>query len=770
MYLFHRLAILLTLAMFYSVAVHAAELEEVIVVAQHKEENLQEVPIAVTALGADRLEKSDIFDAATIAQNVPNLAFAEFAPGQSVYALRGISSVDDGAGLDNSVALFLDGVYIGRQAGINFDMFDLERIEVLRGPQGTLFGRNAIGGAINVVTRAPSDEFTYKASLTAGNESIIRYQGYVSGEISEGLTYKLVVNHRSHGGFVRNIALNKDQQDEDQTSLRGQLLWQGATSSWLLGFDSMSDEREDMGRTPISPGLAGNHRNNLLAHQLNGGGVRIATSPFDGFSKRGANGVSLQGNIDMDKGGLTLITALRNADTDWEMASNGIGLGATKAVAAAGTVPVDEVIDDIVEDISTLSLEARWTSDLDGSFNYTAGVYFFTEETERAEQFKLTAASMYNTSSPIRTTAYGSSMLQTFRLLSPNNGQRVVGSEYGAGFNETTSYALYAQATYDFSDSLSIDFGGRFTNDSKDYRALTINCGHTTNPVYMANPQVCGSLTRGSLRLLNETFDVRTDNSWSNFSPKATLNYQLAEDKLVYFGIARGFKSGGYAGSQGVSTAAIRPVEQEIATNYELGFKGDFGTIFRLNATVFNIDYQDLQVVRFGPVPNSTFGTFLTTNIGEATISGAELEWTYFMTDNLRFDGFYAYLDTQTKDLIIPTTSGNRDVSGGDLRQAPETSYRYALNYTLGALNANLSFSHTGEQLNDYVDLRTRIDAFNLLDAYVEYDFSDNLNLRLWGKNLLGDDYIQHSYVIGPGIIGVWGPPMTVGLSVTFNN
>ena len=127
-------------------------LEEVVVTAQHRAENVQDVPIAVSALGADELKQADIFDAGSIAQHVPGMVYAEFSPGQAIISMRGISSADDGAGLDNSVALFLDGVYIGRGASINFDMFDLERLEVLRGPQGTLFGRNAIGGAISVIS------------------------------------------------------------------------------------------------------------------------------------------------------------------------------------------------------------------------------------------------------------------------------------------------------------------------------------------------------------------------------------------------------------------------------------------------------------------------------------------------------------------------------------------------------------------------------------------------------------------------------------------
>ena len=149
---------------------------------------------------------------------------------------------------------FLDGIYMGRLAGINFDMFDLERIEVLMGPQGTLFGRNAIGGAINVITSKPTEETSGKVAVTVGNEGILRYQGLVSGSLSENLLGKIVFNHREHDGYVRNTLLNKDVQDEDYTSVRGQLLWRNDNSEWLLNADYMEDDRGDIGRAPIVNG------------------------------------------------------------------------------------------------------------------------------------------------------------------------------------------------------------------------------------------------------------------------------------------------------------------------------------------------------------------------------------------------------------------------------------------------------------------------------------------------------------------------------------
>ena len=201
----------------------AGHLEEVLVTATHRTENLQDISVTVTAISGADMEKADIFDPTTIALRVPGMTYGEFAPGQAIISLRGVSSADDGAGLDNSVALFLDGVYIGRSAAINFDMFDLERLEVLRGPQGTLFGRNAIGGAINAVTSKPTEETTAKFGLTVGNEGILRYRGLLSGPFSDSLRGKVSFTHREHDGFVRNVILGTDIANEDQTSIRGEL-------------------------------------------------------------------------------------------------------------------------------------------------------------------------------------------------------------------------------------------------------------------------------------------------------------------------------------------------------------------------------------------------------------------------------------------------------------------------------------------------------------------------------------------------------------------
>jgi iron complex outermembrane receptor protein len=729
-----------------------SQIEEVVVTAQHRAQSIQDVPITVTAISAAELEAGNIFDIGSIAYNVPGMTLGEFAPGQALISLRGVGSADDGAGLDNSVALFLDGIYMGRSAGTNFDMFDLERIEVLKGPQGTLFGRNAIGGAINVITAKPTQETVGKAALTLGSEGILRYQGLFSGSLSENLAGKLVVNHREHDGFVRNTLLNKDVQDEDYSSVRGQLLWTTDNSEWLLSADYMEDDRGDIGRAPI---VNGNFDYIGAAVSLGAGRPGTTASPTDGFNAREAGGISLQGDMNYATGKLTSITGVRSTETDWEMPSVGAPLGGGFNLAA-GVFGAD-VVDDIEEEIDTFSQEFRWTSELDGNFNYVAGLYYFTEDTDRQEQFRIDRNTVAT-------------------------GQVVVGNEWTRTQNETTSYAVYGQGSWDLTEQWKVTLGARYTKDDRDYIASATNCGLSDEEILsagFADTSNCifgGNRVGSSLRIVAEAFIAPASDDWDDFSPMLSVQYR-PNDNVMYFGtVSTGYKSGGFAGSQGVQSAATNPVDPEGVTNFELGFKGDFlNNTLRLNGTVFMMDYEDLQVVRFGPVPNSVFGTFQTTNIGSADISGLEMDFAWYATDRLRISGNYSYLDTEANDLILNGFAGPSDFSGLPLRQSPENSYSLTMNYNLptasGEYDFRVQFNHQDEQHFDFASIGDTISpSHDLIDARISWKSNDEkYAVALWGQNIGDEEYVSHSYRIGPGTIGVWGAPATYGVTGTVN-
>ncbi len=736
----------------------SSAIEEIIVTAQHREQSIQDVPISVSALNEELIEKADIFDANSISVQVPGFTFAEFAPGQALLSFRGITSVDDGAGLDNSTAAFLDGVYIGRLAGINFDLFDIEQIEVLKGPQGTLFGRNAIGGVINIATKKPQQEFAAKVGLTVGNEGIFRYQGYVTGGITDSLSGKLVVNHREHDGFVRNVFLNTDTRDEDQTSFRGQLRWQHENMDWVLSADTMTDERAGPGRFPLADGMPVTG----IAESLNAGLTNPFTtaSPVEGFTDREISGISLQGDIEFSNGTLTTITGVRSVESSWEMPSIGVPLIGGFDLDA-GVFGID-VIDDIEEEIDTFSQEFRWTSNLDGKFNYVAGLYFFTEDTDRAEQFRLDSNTVAT-------------------------GQIVIGNEWTRTENETTSYAVYFQGDYQINDQWSATLGARWTRDERDYVASAANCDLTDQEIIDAGLSlaVCtfnglsndinGSRVNGSLNIVEEAFIAEADASFTDFSPKASVQFR-PNDSIMYFAtVSTGYKAGGFAGSQGVESAATAVVDPEDAINYEFGFKGDFfNDTLRLNATAFFVDYTDLQVVRFGPVPNSAFGSFQTTNIGSADISGLELDFIWQITEQFRLSGNYGYLDTEANDLVLETFTGEADFSGLPLRQAPENTYAltadYALQTRIGAIDFRVQYNHVDENHHDFSTLdETVTNDHDLVDARVAWTSNDGkYNVALWAKNLTDEAFSSHAFRIGPGSIAVWNDPRTVGVTGTF--
>lgn len=729
-------------------AVDDNRIDEIIVTSTFRATNVQDVPISVAVLGIEQISKADIHDAGGIANNVPGLQYSEFSPGQALFSMRGVGSFDDGAGLDNSVALFLDGVYIGRGAGVNFDMFDLERIEVLKGPQGALFGRNTIGGAISVITQKPSDEFSAKVAVTAGNEGIFRAQGMITGPITDNLSGKVVASLRKHDGFVRNTLLNIDLNDEDTVSVRGQLRLALEGSEWILSSDYMNDDRAAGGRFPV---VNGNFDYVGTSETLGANKPQTSTSPIEGFSKREVYGTSLTGNIAFDKGILTTITAYRSVETHWAMPSVGAPLGGGFNLdAGVYGADVNDVID---EEVDTFSQELRWTSELGGSYGFVVGAFFFTEKTDRTEQFKID----FN---------------------SEATGQITVGNEYTRTENKSTSYAVYGQAQWDFADQWSLFVGGRYSHDKKDYVASAVNCGMDEVDRAAAgfpNFAPCAS-GNSSLRIIAETFRRGAKQSWDDFSPMASLQYHPNENVMVYATLSTGYKSGGFAGSQGVASAATNPVDKEGVTNYEVGFKSDLadGTV-RFNAVAFFMDYTDLQVVRFGPVAGSEFGTFQTTNIGSADIKGVEVELNWAITDNFTLSGSYAYLDTEAKDLEFELLSGLVNFSGLPLRQAPENSYNIIADYEValdndgGSLNINAQLSHTDDSHNDFVTAsQTLNQAKTLLSGSMTWtSSSEQFKVSLWGKNLTNKAYVAHAYFIGPGTIGVWGAPRTFGVTAT---
>ena len=711
-------------AALFSVSIMAQNLEEVVVTAQRRAENLQDVPIAISAFNENAIEKADIRDLTDIATRVPGLTFSPFSPGQNIIALRGASSSDDGAGTDSSIAIFIDDVYLGRASNINPELFDLQRIEVLRGPQGTLYGKNTIGGAINIVSTRPNKEqFEGKLKLGIGNYNRRDAALLLTGPLSEQWAAKVSVTSRKRDGWVDNVALNKKLKDDDSQGIRGQLLFSGNNFTALMSADYSSLDVEDMGRIPIvteGPAFWAQNVPGSYAELCAGRDHTCSAGPVDGYAKKDAWGVSAKLTREMG-GELISITAYRENEADWNMDSTGTPASPLPAFLFGF------VNDDIFDETAQFTQELRWVSGIGEDINYVAGLWFSSEETDRTECFDNDA-----TTSDCTPDADGGA------------------TDWYRQVNETTSYAVFGQFDWSLADSWVLTLGGRYSYDKKE---------------------IDNDANKGDFVVINQTFANAVHANWSAFTPRISLSYQPADHINLYGAVAKGFKSGGFAAAP-QDIAFTKPLGQEEALSYELGFKADVGNSVRLNMAVFFTEYEDLQIQTFGPSPDVTFGTFQTFNSGEAEILGVELEATWLVTEHLTLSGFYNYQDSEFINTNVPG-SIFPDQSGQDMIRAPDAKYSIDLDYVqpLGGdaeLAFNLNYRYTGDQRGELEPWAIQPE-FKLLDARITWASSDaHWSLDLWGKNLADEEYIAHLYTIASSVVAVYGDPRMYGASATY--
>ena len=722
--------------------VHAEGLEEVIVTAQKREQSLQDVAVSVTALSTQVIEEADIHDLEGVASRTPSLNYSPFSPGQVIITLRGASSSDDGAGTDNSTALFLDDVYLGRGSNINFELDDIERIEVLRGPQGTLYGRNTIGGAINVVSRKPSVEESYGGiNLSTGNYNLRQASGYYSVPLSDNWAIKVSASSRQRDGWGENVLIpNANERNQNTQTGRLQLLWQGDKTSVLQTFDANYLDIEDIGRIPIAGNSNGNDPIGAALNQY-----RIDTglttydrdtlaNPINGFSKREAYGYSLKLIHELDEETtLEYIAASRSSTADWEMDS----------VGASSTALTDNIYDDTEQVSSELRLHHAYDV-----WNITYGLWLYSEITDREESFDV----------------YGVSLNpdETLSHLTP------VWIDSYRQKNETTSYAFFGQSEVSLYNEgmIYMILGLRYSVDEKTIDSTSVD---GSNAVAGAN------------FIINSNFSDTRSADWADLTYKLTLGFRLTEDHHLYLDYSTGFKSGGFAAAP-TAVEHLDPLRPETAVNIELGYKGKLTEAVQLNLTYFNTEYTDLQYQLFGPAaddpstPNineqSSFGFFRTFNASDASISGLELELQVKPSEYFFLGLTYTFNDSEYKDAQRLHTGGNFD--GKRLLRVPEHKASLLLSgdvpYSDGYIfRWVLDYRYEDETLHDLSNDLGVSPAHAIFDARMAFIFPQGFELALWGRNLADEVWVQHIYTIGPGTIAVFGEPLTTGFSFKYS-
>ena len=713
----------------------AAALEEITVTAQRRSESLQTVPIAITALTAADMERTGVHELGSLAGQVPGLTFSPFAVGQNIISLRGVSSNDDGAGTDNSVAVFVDDVYAGRVSNINQEMFDVDRVEVLRGPQGTLYGRNTIGGAINIVSSRPqTDGLDAKASVDVGNYGRHDFSGLITGPLGDGWAGKLVVSTRKADGWAHNVVLDTREHDDDALSMRGQLLRTGTRTELLLTIEASQIRDADMARTPLSnvTGSLGNLRSAYESLCGPEPDPTCATNPYHGYQRQSSYGASAKFTAHLTSStDLISITAWHRTYNQWSMDSLG-------AVIPLGN--------DVWDNTKEATEELRLVSSPTEHVKYVAGIWLSREDTNRLRLFLLQTDALFDP--PIST--------------DPNDMDRY------RGIDRTLSEAAFGQVDWEFADRWTLTAGGRYSYDHK----------HMDNDAFHG--------PSGIFEIIPFTFANEVEAGWSKFTPKLSLSYRPSEALNLYATAAEGFKSGGFAASP-TSVAETAPLRPEVADSLELGAKLEIARRLRANLAVFDTHYKDLQIQSFGPPPGCAppcFGVFETFNAGGARAKGAELELTWLPLDNLTLTASYGYLDAKFTTVYLPNASvftaldgthyDLRNQSGQDMLRAPRNKASVEAKYTVslgtrGAVEASSNYAYTGSQRGELEPYAIQ-PSFGLVGARLGWlSPSDEFEVSLWGRNLADRAWVSHVYTIANEVFGVYGEPRTYGLMLNWN-
>jgi iron complex outermembrane receptor protein len=690
----------------------AASLSGITVTARKREETLQDVPIAVTAYAAETLDKLNVEDLGDLDAFVPNLTiYAARGSTSTVTAyIRGVGQADPLWGVDPGVGIYLDDVYIARPQGALLDVFDVERIEVLRGPQGTLYGKNTIGGAIKYVSAPLDEDFYGRASLTVGNYNQGDIKASVNAPLGNGWVARVAAASMHRDGYGENLVTRQEVSDKEILAARATLGYVGNPDFWAKFTVDWMDDQSGVRAAQM---LAANRFAPALAPLDDRYDVRNGMPNINDTSMFGAS-MTLNWNLG-EAWTLKSITAYRESDTETNIDFD--TLPAT--IADVKAFYADE----------QTSQEFQLNYDDAGAFRGVAGLYWFTGEA-------------------------GGQVLNNFFGLSFGDTQGVV---------DTDSIALYGEGTWDLTEQWSITAGLRWTDEEKT--ADVYNIGYTDATFTVPSGVVAADFTDSV--------------SFSNFSPKISVDYRWDENTLFYGLMSRGFKSGGF-NIRAQATAVPRsrlPFDDEKVTSYEIGAKNAFmdDTVF-LNLAYFYNDYEDIQLSVFTEVPGSNppifFGDFA--NAGAGTVQGIEAEYAIQFSDSFSVQGNLAWLDAEYDEFI----SSGVDISDSQkFTNAPEFSGAISGLHTLalasgGSLTSRVTYSYQ-DDVYPTTDLSEAIrqDGYGLLSAGFIWQTGGAWSFALEGSNLTDKVYRTTGYNIGAlGILtGFYGPPRTYSLTARYD-
>jgi iron complex outermembrane receptor protein len=700
----------------------AGGLEEVVVTAQRREESAQSVGIAMSVLSGQSLADKSIVYINDLQNAVPSLQVEPaFGSSQPQFRLRGVGFIDYTSNNTSPVGVSLDGVAFALPIQTQGQLFDIDRVEVLRGPQGTLYGRNTTGGEINFISNRPTAETHAGFSLEYGSHNEVNADGFVSGAIADGLTGRLSVATEQGGAWQRNRVTGQSLGDKDKVAVRGQLQWEPAEAfNFRLGVHWAQDKSDEQGLyllQPFKPGAPGAPTISAdTSRYVTGWALNPAFAKIIGIradSKPGLNnsnnGADLTANIDFGAAKLTSITAynklIRREYGDWD------------------ATQFDDSDEYLNSDFNVFSQELRLASTGSGPLQWVAGVFYSNEDLHENFDSDLTDR-------------LGGIALTTYEQVA-------------------NSVGVFAQGSYQITDSFKATLGVREDHETRELKGL--------NTSFVPGvPSFTGGALGSSIT--------------SNLpSGKFELDYEALAGTMIYGSISRGVKSGGFTAHNTTVSALAEPFEPEKLTAYEIGVKSDVTRTLRVDTSVFYYRYKDQQILGkiFDDAVQDYIGRFVNAN---SRISGGEVEVEWHPTSAFAISQYAGFAEGYYTGKLL-----NSDVPPVDYNGRPESfpkwSYGGDVSYSwnLGAYSltaeSNYSFHDTYSQFfllgsNDFT-----IPKYWLANANLSLSPASGASwtVTLWGRNIFDKSYdITRNFFLPTSEVAAAGEPTTVGIRLTY--
>ena len=763
--------------------------DEVVVTARKREEAAQSVPIPITALGAAQLDGRNITEIKDIEKLTPNMQFDAQGINSTVtnVFLRGIGQTNWSATQDPKIGIYIDGVYLSRAQGGLVDLMDIERVEVLRGPQGTLFGRNTTAGLVHIITKAPSDEIEGMVSLGIGtaNHEVVR--GMLNLPVSERLSARFSIMSKETDGFIINMATGDKQGNEDSQSMRASLMYTGEIYDSRFTYDRFrSNELAMLGSCRFNlnkngalvggfPALAffmgtydsmvSNCEATSKDYALDNNANQSASTATDSYT--------LTQNFDLSFADLTVISNHREIDNyngTW-----GWNMGNGPHLTRSGNSNLLDVINN-PSDHSIDSHEIRLSGDT-GNLSWTVGAYIFEEDSVDSIDVPIFQGVNIPTQEQW-------AIPYLYGLIPTLVGTQTYGSRTQSSIVTNSNDAIYAEGTYAIDDQTDLTVGVRRSNDDREFtRVQTLVDGS-----FDAGNNCPGMVFDANGFATSDRCTQEVD--FSETTSRVILSHAYDADRMVFASYSKGYSSGGF--NQDIR---MRPFEPEISDNFEVGMKSTLrdGKL-RLNVTGFHNSYENQQVT-VGRIVNGQPTADLI-NAQEATLIGLELEMLAQLSEDWTMSLTWGHLDGQydvftvNDNVIDPVTLAEsivvRDLSGtgfgaGDdgVSNTFDVSFIHTASLPSGAdVVSQIGMSRYDSSYNTLLNVPSSLaPAYNLVDGRVTWNFADGSNsLTLWGTNLLDKDYIVGMLHQGGDlevggvdfslgmIADYWGQPRRLGL------